>query len=93
MSAPNLTYTAEELVKFYASSDDSVDLINGVIADNWINNNYATLDQAGKNALVDRNVESLEWRMSIDAIAADSTSKTPYTNAIAAGKTYIADNS
>jgi hypothetical protein len=93
MSAPNLTYTAEELVKFYASCDDSVDLINGVIADNWINNNYATLDQAGKNALVDRNVESLEWRMSIDAIAADSTSKTPYTNAIAAGKTYIADNS
>jgi hypothetical protein len=59
MSAPNLTYTAEELVKFYASCDDSVDLINGVIADNWINNNYATLDQAGKNALVDRNVESL----------------------------------
>ena len=93
MSAPNLTYTAEELVKFYASCDDSVDLINGVIADNWINNNYATLDQAGKNDLVDRNVESLEWRMSIDAIAADSTSKTPYTNAIAAGKTYIADNS
>jgi hypothetical protein len=93
MSAPNLTYTAEELVKFYASCDDSVDLINGVIADNWINNNYATLDQAGKNVLVDRNVESLEWRMSIDAIAADSTSKTPYTNAIAAGKTYIADNS
>jgi hypothetical protein len=93
MSAPNLTYTAEELVKFYASCDDSVDLINGVIADNWVNNNYATLDQAGKNALVDRNVESLEWRMSIDAIVADSTSKTPYTNAIAAGKTYIADNS
>ena len=93
MSAPNLTYTAEELVKFYASCDDSVDLINGVIADNWINNNYATLDQAGKNALVDRNVESLEWRMSIDAIAADSTSKTPYINAIAAGKAYIANNS
>lgn len=92
MSAPNLTYTAEELVKFYASCDDSVDLINGVIADNWINNNYATLDQAGKNALVNRNVESLEWRMSIDAIVADSTSKTPYTNAIAAGKAYIADN-
>ena len=93
MSLPDVTYTAEELVKFYASCGDSVTLINGVIADNWVNNNYATLDQAGKNALVDRNVESLEWRMSIDAIVADSTSKTPYTNAIAAGKTYIADNS
>ena len=93
MSLPDETFTAEELVKFYASCNDSVDLINGVIADNWVNNNYATLDQAGKNALVDRNVESLEWRMSIDAIVADSTSKTPYTNAITAGKTYITDNS
>ena len=93
MSLPNVTYTAEELVKFYASCSDSVDLINGVIADDWIHNNYATKTQAQKNDMVDRNVTSLEWRMSIDAIIADSTSKTPFTNAIAAGKTYIADNS
>jgi|TARA_R110000824_G_scaffold12035_2_gene52883 hypothetical protein len=93
MSLPDVTYTAEELVKFYASCDDSVTLINGVIADNWANNNYATATQEQKNNMVNRNVESLEWRMSIDAIVADSTSKTPYTNAIAAGKTYIADNS
>ena len=93
MSLPDVTYTAEELVKFYASCDDSVTLINGVIADNWANNNYATATQAQKNDMINRNVESLEWRMSIDAIVADSTSKTPYTNAIAAGKTYIADNS
>jgi hypothetical protein len=31
--------------------------------------------------------------MDLDAVIADSTSKTPYTNAIAAGKAYIADNS
>ena len=93
MSLPDVTYTAEELVKFYASCGDSVDLINGVIADDWIHNNYATATQAQKNDMVGRNVESLEWRMSIDAIVADSTSKTPYTNAIAAGKTYIEDNS
>jgi len=93
MSLPELTYTAEELTKFYASCGDSVDLINGVIENNWINNNYATATQAQKNDMVNRNVESLEWRMSIDAIVADSTSKTPYTNAIAAGKTYITDNS
>jgi hypothetical protein len=93
MSLPNVTYTAEELVKFYASCDDSVDLINGVIADDWIHNNYATKTQAQKNDMVDRNVTSLEWRMSIDAIIADSTSKTPFTNAIAAGKAYIVDNS
>jgi transcriptional regulator with PAS, ATPase and Fis domain len=93
MSAPNLTYTAEELVKFYASCDDSVTLIDGVIAGTWINNNYATATQAQKNDMVGRNVESLEWRMSIDAVIADSTSKTPYINAIAAGKAYIANNS
>ena len=92
MSLPDKTFTADELVAFYASCGDSVDVINGVVADSWTNNNFATLNQAGKNALVDRNVTSLEWRMTIDAIVADSTSKTPYTNAIAAGKTYIADN-
>ena len=93
MSLPDKTFTADELVAFYTSCGDSVDVINGVVADSWTNNNFATLNQAGKNALVDRNVTSLEWRMTIDAIVADSTSKTPYTNAIAAGKTYIADNS
>lgn len=92
MSLTDKIFTADELVAFYASCGDSVDVINGVVADSWTNNNFATLNQAGKNALVDRNVTSLEWRMTIDAIVADSTSKTPYTNAIAAGKTYIADN-
>jgi hypothetical protein len=56
MSRPDLTFTAEELTKLYASCDDSVVLINGVIADTWVYNDYANLDQAGKNALVDRNV-------------------------------------
>ena len=92
MSLPDETFTADELAKFYASCDDSVNLINGVIADNWTNNNYATATQAQKNDMVNRNVTSLEWRMSIDAIIADSTSKTPYTNAITAGKAYIAAN-
>ena len=92
MSRPELTFTAEELTQLYSSCNDSVVLINGVIADNWIYNDYANLDQAGKNALVDRFVKSLETRMDIDAVIADSTSKTPFTNAIAAGKAYIAAN-
>lgn len=93
MSRPEITFTAEELTQLYSSCDDSVALINGVIADNWIYNDYANLDQEGKNALVDRFVKGLETRMDLDAVIADSTSKTPYTNAIAAGKAYIADNS
>ena len=93
MSRPELTFTAEELTQLYSSCNDSVVLITGVIADNWVYNDYANLNQTEKNALVDRFVKGLEVRMDIDAVAADSTSKTPFTNAIAAGKTYIADNS
>ena len=93
MARPEITFTAEELTGLYASCNDSVVLINGVIADNWIYNDYANLDQEGKNDLVDRNVKSIESRMTLDAVIADSTSKTPFTNAIAAGKAYIADNS
>tara|TARA_R110001632_G_scaffold168372_1_gene287022 strand:+ start:206 stop:484 length:279 start_codon:yes stop_codon:yes gene_type:complete len=92
MSRPELTFTAEELTQLYSSCGDSVTLINGVVADTWVYNDYANLDQAGKNALVDRFVKSLETRMDIDAVIADSTSKTPFTNAIAAGKAYIAAN-
>jgi hypothetical protein len=93
MSRPEVTFTAEELTKLYASCNDSVVLINGVIADTWVYNDYANLDQAGKNELVDICVKGLETRMDLDAVIADSTSKTPFTNAIAAGKAYIADNS
>ena len=92
MSRPEVTFTAEELTRLYSSCGDSVNLINGVIADTWVYNDYANLDQAGKNALVDRFVKGLETRMDLDAVAADATSKTPYTNAIAAGKAYIAAN-
>jgi|TARA_R110001592_G_scaffold219664_1_gene474148 hypothetical protein len=93
MSRPELTFTAEELTQLYSSCNDSVVLINGVIADTWEYNDYPNLDQADKNALVARFVDGLETRMDIDAIAADATSKTPFTNAIAAGKAYIVDNS
>lgn len=93
MARPEITFTAEELTQLYSSCDDSVALINGVIADTWVYNDYANLDQADKNALVDRNVKGLETRMELGAVIADSTSKTPYINAIAAGKAYITDNS
>ena len=92
MSRPEVTFTAEELTQLYSSCDDSVNLINGVIADNWVYNDYANLDQAGKNEMVDIFVKSLESQMTLTAVIADATSKTPFTNAIAAGKAYIAEN-
>ena len=48
MARPEITFTAEELTQLYSSCDDSVALINGVIADTWVYNDYANLDQAGK---------------------------------------------
>ena len=92
MSRPEITFTAEELAQLYSSCDDSVNLINGVIADTWIYNDYANLDQAGKNEMVAIFVKSLESEMTLTAVIEDSKSKTPYTNAIAAGKAYIAAN-
>ena len=53
MSLPDKTFTADELVAFYASCGDSVDVINGVVADSWTNNNFATLNQAGKTYIAD----------------------------------------
>ena len=72
MSRPELTFTAEELTQLYSSCNDSVVLINGVIADTWEYNDYPNLNQTEKNALVDRFVKGLETRMDIDAVAADS---------------------
>ena len=93
MARPEVTFTAEELTELYSSCNDSVVLIYGVIADTWEYNDYANLDQTDKNDLVDRNVQGLETRMTLTAVIADPTSKIPFTNAIAAGKAYIADNS
>ena len=81
---------AKTVTQVLTAATDSVTLIDAVDGGT---HDVSRLTQAQKNDMVDRNVTSLEWRMSIDAIAADATSKTPYTNAIAAGKTYIEDNS
>lgn len=79
--------------KWYEIADDSVNLINGVNAGTWTGNDFVTLTQAEKNALMQRNVDALTVILQQQVVIDDSGSKTSYTDAIATGNTYITDNS
>jgi hypothetical protein len=79
--------------KWYGIADDSVNLINGVNAGNWTNNDFATLTQTEKNDLMQRNIDALTLILQQQVVIDDSGSKTSYTTAITTGNTYISENS
>ena len=79
--------------KWYGIADDSVNLINGVNAGTWTGNDFATLTQAEKNALIQRNVDALTVILQQQVVIDDSGSKTSYTTAITTAETYISNNS
>ena len=66
--------------KWYGIADDSVNLINGVNAGTWTGNDFATLTQAEKNALMQRNVDALTVILQQEVVIDDSGSKTSYTH-------------
>jgi hypothetical protein len=45
--------------QWYGMADDSVNLINGVNAGTWTLNDFATLTQAEKNNMMQRNIDVL----------------------------------
>lgn len=67
-------------------------LINGVNENNW---DVGTMTQEEINDMVQRNVDHLEIILAYTDpdVAGDSSDKSSYTDAIATGKQYIADNS
>ncbi len=81
--------TAEEIAAHFSAMDDSVDLINATVADDT-----EALDMFGSAAevklMVTRNTDHLEIQAAKDWYSASSKSKTPYTNAVTAGKAYVA---
>ena len=79
--------------RWYEIADDSVNLINGVNAGTWTGNDFATLTQAEKNALMQRNVDALTVILQQQVVIDDSGSKTSYTIAITTAETYISNNS
>jgi hypothetical protein len=81
--------TAEEIAAHFSAMDDSVDLINATVADDT-----EALEQFGSAAevklMVTRNTDHLEIQAAKDWYSDSSKSKTPYTNAVTAGKAYVA---
>jgi hypothetical protein len=81
--------TAEEIAAHFSAMDDSVNLINATVADD-----SEALEQFGSAAevklMVTRNTDHLEIQAAKDWYSASSKSKTPYTNAVTAGKAYVA---
>ena len=81
--------TAEEIAAHFSAMDDSVTLINATVADD-----SEALGQFGSAAevklMVTRNTDHLEIQAAKDWYSASSKSKTPYTDAVTAGKAYVA---
>ena len=81
--------TAEEIAAHFSAMDDSVTLINDTIADDTdALKMYG--DAAGVKLMVTRNTDHLELQATKDWYSDSSKSKTPYTNAVTAGKAYVA---
>ena len=81
--------TAEEIAAHFSAMGDSVTLINATIADDTdALEMYG--DAAGVKLMVTRNTDHLELQATKDWYSDSSKSKTPYTNAVTAGKAYVA---
>ena len=81
--------TAEEIAAHFSAMDDSVNLINSTIADDT-----DALALCGSAAavklMVTRNTDHLEIQAKKQWYKDSSKTKTSYTNAVTAGKAYVA---
>ena len=81
--------TADEIAAHFSAMDDSVNLINDTVADDT-----NALRQFGTAAevklMVTRNTDHLEIQAAKDWYSDSSKSKTTYTDAVTAGKAYVA---
>ena len=82
------TPTEEEIAVNFSAMDDSVTLINATVADDT-----AALQMCRTAAevklMLARNTAHLELQATKDWYIASSNNKTPYTDAVAAGKVYV----
>ena len=83
--------TADEIAQHFSAMDDSVNLINSTVADDT-----DALEMYGDAAevklMITRNTDHLEIQAAKDWYSDSSKSKTPYTDAVTAGKAYVAAN-
>tara|TARA_R110000823_G_C15770721_1_gene484001 strand:+ start:521 stop:781 length:261 start_codon:yes stop_codon:yes gene_type:complete len=82
------TLTADEIAANFSAMDDSVALINATVADDT----EALASQSAEEVklMVTRNTDHLEIQAAKDWYSESSKSKTTYTDAVAAGKAYVA---
>ena len=81
--------TADEIAAHFSAMDDSVTLINATVADD--SEEIAMHGSAAEvKLMVTRNTDHLELQATHDWYSDSSKSKTPYTNAVTAGKAYVA---
>ena len=82
--------TEAEIAAHFSAMDDSVALINETVADDT----EALLlhgDDAETKLMVTRNTDHLEIQAAKDWYSDSNNSKTSYTEAVAAGKAYVAE--
>ena len=86
----------QTVAEVLAAADDSVTLINDINS-NGSDSVHVPMDedQAGINAIVQRNVDHLETILAYTDpdVAGSSDDKSSYTSAITTGKAYISANS
>ena len=81
--------TADEIAAHFSAMDDSVNLINATIADDT--DALVSFGTAAEvKLMVTRNTDHLEIQAAKDWYGDSSKSKTPYTDAVTAGKAYVA---
>ena len=84
------TPTEAEIAAHFSAMDDSVTLINETVADDT----EALLlhgNDAEVKLMVTRNTDHLEIQAGKDWYSDSSNSKTPYIEAVTAGKAYVAE--
>jgi hypothetical protein len=81
--------TADEIAAHFSAMDDSVNLINATIADDTdALRQFVTAAEV--KLMVTRNTDHLEIQAAKDWYKDSSKSKTSYTDAVTAGKAYVA---
>ena len=81
--------TAEQITAHFAAMDDSVNLINATVADDT-EAKVIYGSAAEVKLMITRNTDHLEIQAAKDWYIASSKTKTSYTNAVTAGKAYVA---
>ena len=83
------TPTEAEIASQFSAMDDSVELINEIVADDTFPFDPRRT-AAEVKLIVTRNIKHLEIQAAKDWYIASSNNKTPYTNAVTAGNAYVA---